>query len=374
MQISLSTFFVLLAATASQAINTVAFDCKNIPNVCENMCWGTKCTETHGALATLEYDGRAKKDPVIAQRRKAAGCPSSYNRCSNSPKAKSRWPVPDFNCDEFPFASTKDSDGNTHANRCVPKKENSSQGSALQKFFAKEFPGKSGQGVRAGCQANPTNCKFNIAFQFGKKRNAAPTNSICRATRSTMATHCKNVPNSFASPMQSNTKYDDVEHDGFNGQWPNPKVWKRASDLALTAWKRAGTLAPTVWKRGGSDDGKSDAGSDTSKDSKTSGKTTASSSAGSTGSGGTDAGIGDGYQYQLGNGYYIYTNAKLAIGSTVFVMEYDETACTGGIKSYLEVSDVTTEEQVMENMDIVDEKNKKCWQMHETKVEKEVTE
>lgn len=374
MQITLPIFFALLAATGSQAINTVAFDCTKIPNVCENMCWGVYCMESQGKLATLQYDGRAKKDKVIRQRRTAAGC-GSYNRCSNSAKAKSKWPVAGFNCDEFPFANSKDSDTSDHVNRCVPQKENSSQGSALQKFFAKEFPST----TRSQCTANPANCKYNIAFQYGKVKNSAPSTSFCRVKddNTQWNTVCKNTAKSFASPLQNSIKHDDRGSDKAGTALANPTKWKRAKDLASAVLERAGTLAPAGWKRitkvsgsGGEDDGAdSDHGSDTSKNSKGSG----TSGTGSTSSGSTESSSEQGHEYELANGYFIYTAAKLQTGDKVFVTEYNAAACTGGIKTYKEESATVTEEQVYASMDSIDEENEKCWSLLETTVKADVT-
>lgn len=358
-----------MAATGSQAINTVAFDCAKIPSVCENMCWGVYCMGNQGKLATLQYDARAKKDKLISQRRNAAGC-GSYNRCSNNAKAKSKWPVAGFNCDEFPFANSKDSDTSKHVNRCVPQKENSSQGSALQKFFAKEFP----TATRSQCTANPANCKYNIAFQYGKAKNLAPATSFCRVKddNTKWNTICKNTAKSFPSPLQNNVQHADQGSDRAGAPLPNPTKWKRAKDLGHAVWERAGTLAPAVWRRNGNsassgaeDDGAdSDHGSDTSRNSKGS----STSGTGSTSSGSTEGDSDQGYEYELANGYFIYTAATLKAGDKVFVTEYNKAACTTGIKPYEEESDTVTEEQVYVSMDSIDEENEKCWSLLETTV------
>lgn len=380
MKISLSLLSTLLMTTGTQAVSTIAFDCKTIPNVCENMCWGTKCTEKQGELSKLNFDAQPAKSAVVSKRRNMAGC-GSYNRCSNSKNAKAPWGQANYNCDEFPFASTTQGGERSlpHVNRCVPNKENSSQGSQLQKFFGKEFPKAS----RAGCQTTPGNCQFEIAFQYGKKSGAAPANSFCRAgpnDQSVKAT-CSNVSKFFSSPLMPNIqRKDDQEHKGTkdaNGKVlvsANPTKWKRAvTDL----WERAGTLAPAIWKRGGSDDGNSDAGtsdagSATSKGSKGSKGSTDTTGTTSSGSGGSTASSDEGHQYELTNGYYIYSVSTLAKGSKVYVMEYDATACTGGIQAYLEESDTNTYEMILENIEVVDEENEKCWQMLETTVAKEV--
>ncbi len=74
----------------------------------------------------LKWDRPDKK--TIAARRRAAGCAPNPNRCSTKKGYKAG-----YNCDEYPFASTV-SNGKvrTRVNRCVPKKQNSSESYPIQ--------------------------------------------------------------------------------------------------------------------------------------------------------------------------------------------------------------------------------------------------
>ncbi|MCJ1430059.1 hypothetical protein MMC29_007974 [Sticta canariensis] len=124
------------------------FNCDDVPEICTNMCWGAYCTEpTFGA--TLYYD--KPDEPTKARRRTGAGCLPRPNRCSvghNPP-----YPISDYNCDEYPFASTSDADNGGQVNRCVPKGQNSvsaAQGGIINGYY------------QNSCGGNP--CSFIITF------------------------------------------------------------------------------------------------------------------------------------------------------------------------------------------------------------------
>lgn len=85
------------------------------------MCWGVHCT-TARFSATLTSDNSAAAS-VKSARRRAAGCLPNPNQCSNSGPGPNNGKG--LNCDEFPFASTREADRGGQNIRCVPITENS---------------------------------------------------------------------------------------------------------------------------------------------------------------------------------------------------------------------------------------------------------
>ncbi|KAA1477470.1 hypothetical protein DENSPDRAFT_587502 [Dentipellis sp. KUC8613] len=112
------------------------FDCSatsNIPNVCQNMCYGINC---RGHPTTLTRNSDTKS---CAAARKNNSCGNEKpNRCS----AKSGF-AEDHNCDEYPFASTLEGQSagsggsNPAVTRCVPRVENDRQGHKLSTLYKK---------------------------------------------------------------------------------------------------------------------------------------------------------------------------------------------------------------------------------------------
>ncbi|THV02709.1 hypothetical protein K435DRAFT_836229 [Dendrothele bispora CBS 962.96] len=108
---------------------TITFDCNNIPETCNNMCFAADrgvYFEMHFDPNTSNRDGR----------RQAAGCLPNPNRCQNNPPTASR-----ITCDEYPFASTHGTgNGGWYSNtgattRCVSRAECNSQGGSLSAFY-----------------------------------------------------------------------------------------------------------------------------------------------------------------------------------------------------------------------------------------------
>ncbi|KAH7371319.1 hypothetical protein BKA64DRAFT_587530, partial [Cadophora sp. MPI-SDFR-AT-0126] len=107
--------------------------------VCSNMCWGVHCTSAkYSTSLTLDRSGASK-------RRRTAGCTVSVTNANPSGKNRCRAPgqtfginakgQPSHNCDEFPFASTREADRGGQINRCVLEAENSKLGNALKAFY-----------------------------------------------------------------------------------------------------------------------------------------------------------------------------------------------------------------------------------------------
>ncbi|KAH7396062.1 deoxyribonuclease NucA/NucB-domain-containing protein [Cadophora sp. MPI-SDFR-AT-0126] len=137
----------LLASVVISQGPVLTFKCQNIPEVCNNMCWGVHCTGGRFS-ATLTADNGASAS-VKAARRRAAGCLPNPNQCSNSAPGPNRGQ--NLNCDEYPFASTREADQGGQNIRCVPITENSQQGGAINGFYRST-------GIAAGTA-------FNIAFE-----------------------------------------------------------------------------------------------------------------------------------------------------------------------------------------------------------------
>jgi Deoxyribonuclease NucA/NucB len=158
------------SATAMPVMNQLIFDCNQMPEVCKNMCYGRMaepfptyrlCVPSlievipPGAFCvpkpqspngfSLHYD-KPDKNTQNARRR-AAGCLPSPNRCS----VKKGYSSANYQCDEYPFASTTVIQRQSYRiNRCVPAGENSKQGGMLAKFYGQE------------CHSQP--CDFNVGF------------------------------------------------------------------------------------------------------------------------------------------------------------------------------------------------------------------
>ncbi|KAH7417761.1 deoxyribonuclease NucA/NucB-domain-containing protein [Cadophora sp. MPI-SDFR-AT-0126] len=126
--------FLIITLLVSVAISqnpVLSFDCASIPEVCTNMCWGVHCTS--GTFSgTLTADPGASSS-VKAARRRAAGCLPSPNQCSNTAAGPNQGQG--LNCDEFPFASTREADQGGQNIRCVPTTQNSQQGGTINGFY-----------------------------------------------------------------------------------------------------------------------------------------------------------------------------------------------------------------------------------------------
>jgi len=110
-----------------QQMLMLEFDCTNLPEICNNICFGLFCNGKN-LQQTLTIN-RANCPAA----RKSNSCGSSNpNYCS----AKSGF-ASGYSCDEYPFASTvegKNAGGNT-ATRCVPKNQNSAQGGFISGLY-----------------------------------------------------------------------------------------------------------------------------------------------------------------------------------------------------------------------------------------------
>ncbi|KAK8029689.1 hypothetical protein PG993_010980 [Apiospora rasikravindrae] len=120
--------------------------------VCSNMCWGAYCVPS--STTSLVYDKASKSKK--RERRKAAGCIDNQkpgnNRCSQGRPGA----IKGYNCDEYPFASSKANTQSTNGkenrcSRCVPSSQNSKQGATLS------------QGYRDFCKNNAP-CTFQVFF------------------------------------------------------------------------------------------------------------------------------------------------------------------------------------------------------------------
>ncbi|XP_028419062.1 uncharacterized protein LOC114544690 isoform X3 [Dendronephthya gigantea] len=94
---------------------TITFPCSRIPDVCKNM---RNAIFSKGKPTTLNRITDPKK---IAQNRRNSGCPKL-------PK------VPGKNCDEYPFASSRQGGAGAEIMN-VPSRENSIQGGLLAGFY-----------------------------------------------------------------------------------------------------------------------------------------------------------------------------------------------------------------------------------------------
>ncbi|KAL1957772.1 hypothetical protein VTO42DRAFT_5490 [Malbranchea cinnamomea] len=121
------------------------WDCRNSIGACQNFCYYRNCQR--GAKRQLTYDPNQAN---VDKRRKASGC--SKNPCGKNSKLP--WRKFGDSCDEFPFASTKEG-GKGAQLRCVPRKENSSEGGQLSRFYKKLSNGE----------------KFNVAIKNAGKAN-----------------------------------------------------------------------------------------------------------------------------------------------------------------------------------------------------------
>jgi len=150
-------------------ILTLAFNCANLPEICNNICYGFFCAGK--ALPNTLTINRAS----CAAARKANACGSSNpNYCS----ARRGFPA-GYSCDEYPFASTNE--GRTYslagrgATRCVPRGQNSAQGGFISGLY------RNGQG--AGRLADGTQFLVGLANTVGVgycvSYPNAPTAAVC---------------------------------------------------------------------------------------------------------------------------------------------------------------------------------------------------
>ncbi|KAK6953488.1 hypothetical protein Daesc_005793 [Daldinia eschscholtzii] len=160
-----------LVTRAAVKKRVLTFDCDRMPEVCHNMCFATNCKHKPKQLT---WD--KPRSSVEGKRRRTAGC-GSNNRCSQKKLGKKG-----FNCDEYPFASSKQADRGGQINRCVPERENSRQGSALNQFYHSR-----GKYRATGCKSKK-NCSFTVAFKGSKTKTIGP----CKKTP-----NCKNDGNQW---------------------------------------------------------------------------------------------------------------------------------------------------------------------------------
>ncbi|KAI1128203.1 hypothetical protein F5Y10DRAFT_265385 [Nemania abortiva] len=147
----LGNFGVEVKLRSPPSANGIQFDCNVFPDICSSMCWGAYCVPS--STDFLTYDKPSK--PTKRERRKAAGCIDNIgmagsNRCSN----KRPGTRPGYNCDEYPFASSKadsSSGKENRCSRCVPSSQNSKQGAVLAK------------GYKGFCK-NQAPCNFQVFF------------------------------------------------------------------------------------------------------------------------------------------------------------------------------------------------------------------
>ncbi|KAI2782987.1 deoxyribonuclease NucA/NucB-domain-containing protein [Daldinia loculata] len=135
----------------------LTFDCDRMPEICHNMCYATNCKNQPKQLT---WD--KPRPSTESKRRRTAGC-GSNNRCGKKKLMKTG-----FNCDEYPFASTRNADRGGQINRCVPERENSRQGSALNQFYHSK-----GKFRATGCKSKK-NCSFTVAFKGTNTKTIGP--------------------------------------------------------------------------------------------------------------------------------------------------------------------------------------------------------
>ncbi|KAK8103482.1 uncharacterized protein PG998_010515 [Apiospora kogelbergensis] len=210
--------------------NGIQFLCDDFPEVCANMCWGAYCVPDH--TTSLVYDKASKSKK--RERRKAAGCIDNKkpgnNRCSKGRQGAKKG----YNCDEYPFASSKkkasgSGDKENRCSRCVPSKENSSATLSkgykdfcknkapcnFQVFFSN--PGKGGD----HCNMGPNQCKADVAEQCSGSINiierrewvVEPPSLAAREvyTNGTCSTHPTAAPS--GSPSTAPRALNQTLHD-----------------------------------------------------------------------------------------------------------------------------------------------------------------
>ncbi|KAI9794420.1 MAG: hypothetical protein M1816_005490 [Peltula sp. TS41687] len=106
------------------------FNCADLPNACTNMCWGAYCTPDRFGTS-MNFDDPSS-DTKTARRTKA-GCKPGGNRCND--KKSDDYKAGNNECDEYPFASVLDAEDGQQTSRCVPPKEQRSQGGTLTQTF-----------------------------------------------------------------------------------------------------------------------------------------------------------------------------------------------------------------------------------------------
>ncbi|KAJ5191045.1 uncharacterized protein N7498_010030 [Penicillium cinerascens] len=93
-------------------------DSDDIPDVCNNMCYGATCKSLPVQMYWDQPDSTTRK-----RRGRNAGCGTSHT-CSSGQQ-----------CDEYPYASTSTADQVTAVSRCVPRDQNNRQGQGLRQFY-----------------------------------------------------------------------------------------------------------------------------------------------------------------------------------------------------------------------------------------------
>ncbi|KAH6663402.1 hypothetical protein B0J14DRAFT_707143 [Halenospora varia] len=214
--------------------NGIQFVCSDFPDVCQNMCWGAFCVDKHTEFLT--YDKASAS--VKRARRKAAGCLDNQKPGNNRCSAGRPGAQPNYNCDEYPFASTKANNqaGATNGkenrcSRCVPSSQNSKQGSTISKGY-KDF-----------CQ-NKAPCNFQVFFaNMGNVPHCNPNGSgNCNADS---AEQCSGAIN-----IIERREYTAIEARGtaMNGTFiPGPAQFRTYDGVLLTA-PHGGTIGQAVYK------------------------------------------------------------------------------------------------------------------------------
>jgi len=110
----------LVRRTASE----YKLDCTDYPEICANICYYEHCKG--GNLIQHAKSGRTE----------AAACSKRPNKCSTGHKGPAgAYPHTNYQCDEYPLASTTEGGNANSATRCVPQRQNSSAGGKF-KFAA----------------------------------------------------------------------------------------------------------------------------------------------------------------------------------------------------------------------------------------------
>lgn len=139
--ILLATAFVLALARAAN----FKWDCRRSPETCLNACFAFKVRRRSMALV---WDKPTKH--LENQRRRRSGCTMSngYSVCGGKSNVRYKQ-TGKTQCDEYPFASTRQG-GNNAILRCVALRDNASQGGQLSTFYSLD-PAAGGCGGRAPC-------------------------------------------------------------------------------------------------------------------------------------------------------------------------------------------------------------------------------
>lgn len=124
------------------------WDCRRSPETCLNACFAYRVRRRP---TTLVWDSPTKQQED--QRRRASGCTmsNSYSVCGARSRVPYRRPGK-TQCDEYPFASTRQGGSNAIL-RCVALRDNASQGGQLGAFYGLATA-SGGCGGRAPCTFN----------------------------------------------------------------------------------------------------------------------------------------------------------------------------------------------------------------------------